>query len=182
MRHRRRLERLTERARAIESKRARSVRAKLCVGLDWDQILLQIAQAVRPEHVPIMEAIGSQLQDYSDRTPQRPGFPDRHGFLDWIFGLQDGRWSLSEQLPEAWLTAWRDGYRKEWGFDKRPWSPRPFNRCEDCRLALPNVGPDGRFEGPGFPACPACGGQRISQICFYDMRKFSLDGGRTDFF
>jgi hypothetical protein len=85
---------------AIESKRARAVRAKLCVGLDWKPILDLIEQATKPEHGPILQAIDLQVKDYEDRTPQRPGSPpSRHGFLEWIIGLQDGRWSLPEQLP-----------------------------------------------------------------------------------
>jgi hypothetical protein len=55
------------------------------------------------------------------------------------------------------------------------------HRCEDCRLGLPNVGPGGSFD-VRFEKCPACGGERISSICYFDMRKFSLDGGVHTFF
>ena len=106
-----------------------------------------------------------------------------HGFEEWAWGLQDGRWSLPEELPEAWLLAWRNGYVKHFGYEMRPWCPTPSSRCEDCRLALPPSDPEGRTgEAGGFKVCPACGGRRISHVCYFDMRKFSLDGGKTTFF
>jgi hypothetical protein len=99
--------------------------------------------------------------------------------VDWLFQLQDGISSLPSELPESWLKAWQRGYVHEFGSDKLPWSPHPFCRCEDCRLTLPNVGPDGTFKGNRFEVCPSCASSRISGICFFDMRYFSLDGGKT---
>lgn len=175
------LDRLRERARVIASRRARAIRATLCVGLDLEQILLLVAKAVGVEDRPIFEAIIEQGKDYAARTPQESdGYPDLHGFVDWLIQLRHGITSLPDELPKSWLIAWRDGYVREFGWSKRPWSPHPFHRCEDCRLALPNVGPDGSFDGRRFQSCPACGGRRISWICFHDMRKFRLDGEKTD--
>jgi|GEM_PF-5556008 len=182
MRQRRRLARLTERARTIADKRARAVRATVCVGLDIQRVAEMALAVIRPAHYPIGEAIYNQVIDYDSRTPEKEGdYPNLHGFVDWVWGLPYGFWSLPEELPESWLAAWRHGYRKEFGFEKLPWSPRISNRCEDCRFGLPNVGPDGSFER-SFDACPVCGGQRISGRCYFDMRKFSLDGGRTAVF
>ena len=182
MRKTRKLDDLRDRARAIASRRARAIQATVCAGLDFEQIDDMVGRAVRPEDESILDAIAEQVEDYDARTRQREtGYPDLHGFLDWMLQLQDGISSLPAELPRAWLAAWRDGYIREFGWGKRPWSPNPFHRCEDCRLALPNVGPGGSLEDR-FEACPACGGQRISDVCFWDMRKFSLDGGKTTFF
>jgi hypothetical protein len=140
-----------------------------------------MATALRLEHEPIMTNIFEQIEDYAARGfRSSDGSTPVHGFVEWLWGLQDGRWSLPEELPEAWLLAWRNGYVPEWGYDKNPWCPQPSNRCEDCRLGLPCTGPDGRAgESGGFRTCPTCGGKRISQVCYFDMRLFSLDGGIT---
>jgi hypothetical protein len=183
MLQRRKLDKLRDRAKTIATRRARSVRSTACVGLELEEILHLVELAVSPENYPILASIAEQIADYAARTPQKDGgFPDVHGFMDWTIQLHRGVSSLPTEIPKSWLTAWRDGYEAESGWDKLPWSPRPLNRCEDCRLTLPNVGPDGSFEGDRFQSCPACGGRRISGICFYDMRKFSLDGGKTDTF
>jgi hypothetical protein len=166
----------------MKAERAQTIRARLCIGLGPVEIFNLICAAIRPEHHPIMEAIWMQLPDYETRGRKGPdGLPAVHGFVDWIWGLEDGRWSLPEELPGTWLVAWRDGYKREWGGDKEPWCPHPFQRCEGCRLALPNVGPTGSLEDE-FTSCPACRSTTISSVCFFDMRKFSLDGGVTTFF
>jgi hypothetical protein len=182
VRQKRKLDQLRDRARAIEAKRARAIRATLCVGLELEEILELVIKAIRDEYAPVMETVFHQIDDYDARTqPGKVGYKWQHGFIDWLVGLQDGIWSLPAELPEAWLVTWRDGYEPEFSWDKLPWTPRPHRRCEGCRLALPCVGANSKSGARDFEACPACGGTRISGICFYDMRKFTLDG-KTDFF
>ena len=183
MRQKRKLNQLRDRAWAIESKRARAIRSTLCVGLEWEQVVTLVSKSIKSEHEPIVNTICEQIGDYTARTPpSNNGYQSVHGFVEWIEGLEDGRWSLPEELPEAWLATWRDGYEREFSWAKQPWSPRPHRRCEGCRLALPHVFEDSKSRVSSFNACPACGGTRISGVCFYDMRKFSLDGGKTDFY
>jgi hypothetical protein len=184
MRHRRRLDRLRDRATTARTEKARAVRARVCVGLEIERVLELVEAAVRPEHGPILDAICRQAEDYEARGYRPPdGSVPVHGFLEWVWGLQDGWWSLPEELPEDWLLAWRNGYAPYRFHDKTPWCPRTSQRCEDCRLGLPCTGPDGRAGADGwFRACPACGGTRLSVNCLFDMRKFSFDGGKTTFF
>jgi hypothetical protein len=152
------------------------------VGLGRQQVLELVCATLRAEHEPIVRAIFTQIEDYAARGFRPPdGSTPVHGFVNWLWGLQDGRWSLPEELPEDWLLAWRNGYAPYYFSDgRRPWCPHPWSRCEDCRMGLPCTDADGRAgEGGGFRACPVCEGRRISSVCFFDMRLFSLDGGIT---
>jgi hypothetical protein len=111
MHHRRRLDRLRDRARKVQTEKARAVRARLCVGLGMEQVLELVIAAIRPEHEPILKALHDQIEDYAARGYRPPdGSNPVHGFVEWLWGLQDGLWSLPEELPEAWLLAWRNGY------------------------------------------------------------------------
>ena len=56
MRHRRRLDRLRDRARAARTSRARAIRARLCVGLEPEEIMDLVVAAIRPEHLRVLEA------------------------------------------------------------------------------------------------------------------------------
>jgi len=121
MRHRRRLDKLRARAQAVQTEKARAIRARLCVGLDPQKVMELVYASVRPEHHSVLEAICDQAHDYQARGHRRPDDPPpAHGFVDWVWGLMDGRWSLPEELPEVWLTAWRDGYHRHWGFEELP--------------------------------------------------------------
>jgi hypothetical protein len=178
MRHRRRLDRLREQALRVAADRQRVIRMRACVGADIDQLCQLIARSIRPEDQPILEAIMDQMVDYSERARPHPdGTRPWHGFVDWISSLVEGWGALPERLPTAFLTAWRDGYEREAGWDKSPLTPVATKRCEDCRLVLPNRDADGTFGK--FSACPACGGRRISGMNLFKPPTFSLDGGIT---
>lgn len=138
MRHRRRLDKLRDRARQTRTERAWAIRSRVCVGLDPEQVLGLVMAAVRSEHRPIIEAIDRQTEDYHARGRRRPdGSPPAHGFLDWLCGLNDGRWSLPEELPEAWLAAWRDGYVPEWGVREVPLVPAPVRAVQGLPAGPP---------------------------------------------
>jgi hypothetical protein len=58
-----------------------------------------VEAAVRPGHCPILDAIAARAEDHEARGHRRPDSPPPvHGFPEWVRGLQDGRWSLPEEL------------------------------------------------------------------------------------
>lgn len=178
MRHRKRLDNLRDNLRALATNRGRAVRTRACVGANWHRLIELVLSAVRAQDEELVAEIINHCDDYAARSrPNQDGTRSPHGFIGWIMALGYGWGTLPEELPHAFLTAWRDGYQREFGWKKEPWSPHAFCRCEDCRLMLPNCAADG--SAGGFNTCPACNGTRISDMNFFRPGTFSLDGGRT---
>jgi hypothetical protein len=97
----------------------------------------------------------------NDRRPPRKlpngeTVKDIHGFLYWLWGLQEGCSSLPETMPPELLLAWRNGHVNH----PAGTTPVPIRRCEDCLLVLPNASVDGY--GPSMGPCPVCGSENIS--------------------
>jgi hypothetical protein len=155
-----RLFKLEEKVKVMTSGRGRSVRNRQCKGATWEELLQMIEESLLPESVPVLENIFDQIEEYGQRPPRKLPNGEMaeniHGFLFWLWGLQEGSSSLPEKMPPELLWAWRNGYTNH----PAGVSPVPIRRCEDCLLVLPNCTPDGF--GPTFSPCPVCGGQNIS--------------------
>jgi hypothetical protein len=68
----------------------------------------------------------------------------RHPFREWLYGLQEGRWSLPEWLPRALL----EGLCAPSGSIR--W------RCRTCRLGL--------CDARTYSWCPGCGGTNLEDL------------------
>lgn len=119
-------------------------------------VLEAIERAVAPRDRWILDVIADQVEEYGESHPD-----DEHGFCEWILLIEDGAASLPDKIPFTVLTAWRDAYDTDFHGTGKPWAPKPFWRCEDCRMVLPHC--------PGWSGpCPVCQGSRI---WFADLSK-----------
>jgi hypothetical protein len=119
-----------------------------------------IEESLLPESVPVVETIFDQIEEYHQRPrrklPNGETAENIHGFLYWLWCLQEGCSSLPEAMPPELLLAWQNGYVNHPAGS----TPVPIRRCEDCLLVLPNASVDGF--GPSIGPCPACGSENIS--------------------
>jgi hypothetical protein len=140
---------LLETTGELLSRKRKADAAIRLMGADLEEIVDALEAAVAPEDRPLLAEIDRQIEDYGERQPDR-----MHGFLEWVLLLHKGSRSLPERIPADLLRTWRDGYSERWGFDGSPRSLSASWRCEDCKMALPNAGPNGTL----FPSdCPVCG-------------------------
>jgi hypothetical protein len=119
-----------------------------------------LEESLLPESVPMLETIFDQIEEYDQRPrrklPNGETAENIHGFLEWLWCLQEGCSSLPEKIPPELLLAWRNGYVNHPAGS----TPVPIRRCEDCLLVLPNCSPDGF--GHCISPCPVCGSENIS--------------------
>ncbi len=136
-------------------------------GKTLQAVINSVEKATAPEDRHILEAIAEQIEHYSEWYNSRPprqlangktAGPEYHGFIGWLWALQDGFGLLPSKLPRRFLELWRDGYCRVWGIDGGPWAPKPLSRCASCKLILPHC----RGQGDWDRLCPACGSERIS--------------------
>jgi hypothetical protein len=155
-----RVRRLEEKANMMAKGRGRLVCSRLCKGASFDELMQMVEESLLPESGPVLKDIHDQIEEYSRRPPRKlPNgemTQDIHGFMYWLWDLQEGNSSLPEKIPPELLLAWRNGYTNHPGGA----TPVPIRRCEDCLLVLPNCTPDGF--GPSINPCPACGSENIS--------------------
>jgi hypothetical protein len=155
-----RIRRLEEEVNMMARGRGRSVRSRLCKGATWEEMLQMLEESLLPESVPVVETIFDQIEEYDQRPPRKlpngETAKDIHGFLYWLWGLQEGSSSLPEKMPPELLLAWHNGYVNH----PAGATPVPTRRCEDCLLVLPNASVDGF--GHTFGPCPVCGSENIS--------------------
>ena len=70
-------------------------------------------KAIAPESWPVMEDILSQIDDYAAQPPHEFNGvvrPRVHGFLEWLFYVQEEHAPLPETIPHALLLAYRNGH------------------------------------------------------------------------
>ena len=150
MDHRKRVDKMLETVRPMVDLRRKAKRTSRLKGADLAIILEAVEQAVAEADRPILEEMVFQVEEYGEA---RPG--EHHGFLEWLLLLQDGVAALPDRLPLSVLIAWRDRYVSQWDGLGRPWTPRPFWRCEDCLMVLPHG------EGGWADPCPVSGSSRV---------------------
>src|SRR5262245_37521369 len=140
--------------------RGSPVRSRLCKGATWEELLHMLEESLLPESVPVLETIFDHIEEYYQRParelPNGETVKNIHGFLRWLWCLQEGCSSLPEKMPPELLLTWRNGYINH----PAKATPVPIRRCEDCLLVLPNASPDGF--GPCITPCPVCGSENIS--------------------
>jgi hypothetical protein len=152
----RRLNKLLDAAKGVCRTRRREARRVMCKGMPWNDLLEAVVAAVAQEDCDVLERIMGFVEERA-ATPyvenRLTGEPkkDEHGnivyeihhFIYWLWGLQEGSWSLPERLPRAVLEGFADRHGCVlW-------------RCEDCFLGLAN--------GRGYyDHCPVCGSDNIS--------------------
>ncbi len=155
-----RLKKLEEAVGKAAKGRGQSIRSRYCTGASWEGMLQMIEESLLPESGLVLKDIDDQIEEYSRRPPRKlPNgemTQDIHGFMYWLWDLQEGNSSLPEKIPPDLLLAWRNGYTNH----PAGATPVPIRRCEDCLLVLPNSSPDGF--GPSINPCPACGSENIS--------------------
>jgi hypothetical protein len=155
-----RIRRLEEEVTMIARGRGRSVRSRLCKGSTWQELLQMVVESLLPESVPVLENIFDQIEEYKQRPsrtlPNGEAVENNHGFLEWLWCLQEGCSSLPEKIPPELLLAWQNGFVNHPAGS----TPVPIRRCEDCLLMLPNCTPNGF--GPCISPCPVCDSENIS--------------------
>ena len=155
-----RIRRLEEEVNMMARGRGRSVRSRLCKGAPWKELLHLLEESLLPESVPVLETIFDQIEEYGQRParklPNGETAENIHGFLYWLWGLQEGSSSLPEKMPPELLLAWRNGYVNHPAGS----TPVPIRRCEDCLLMLPNCTPNGF--GACISPCPVCDSENFS--------------------
>jgi hypothetical protein len=155
----------------MAGKRRRTIRRRQCQNATWEELLQLVDESILPESWPVMEDILSQIEEYHERPPRELANgemkKDVHGFVEWLWGLQDGWAELPETIPHAVLLSWRNGYANHPAAS----TPIPIRRCEDCRMVLPNCTADGF--GPCITPCPVCGSNRIGHMNLWAWGTFS---------
>jgi hypothetical protein len=147
------------------------VRRRQCQDASWEELLRLVDESIPPESEPLVNDILDQIEDYHRRSDESPGGESRenvHGFVEWLWGLQEGWAELPEAIPHAVLLAWRNGSANHTAGG----TPIPMWRCEDCRMVLPNCTADGF--GPCITPCPVCGGERIGHMNLWAWGTFSF--------
>jgi hypothetical protein len=167
-----RVEKLLAEARTMAKTRRQEVRSRRCADATWEELLQMVDEALFPESYPVVEDILKQMEEYHQRPPRElPNGKlkkDIHGFVEWLWGLQDGWAALPETIPHAVLLAWRNGYANH----PAQSTPIPHCRCEDCHMVLPNCTADGF--GLYINPCPVCGSDRIGFMNLWAWGTFSL--------
>jgi hypothetical protein len=96
-----------------------------------------------------MRQVVDTANKYFDRPPRAIGngktVQDVHGFVRWLWGLEEGWSHLPQPIPAVLVERWRDQEPKN----------SPSQRCEDCRVAVP-----ANYQC-WFEVCPFCGGRTI---------------------
>lgn len=153
-----RLSKLVHKTHTPEPGRGRKVRMRSCAALEWDDLLAAVDKTLLPESLPILEGVLTLVNEYDQRrrAEGRDDFP--HGFVHWLYALQDGWALLPPRIPHAVMLAWKAGSAE--ALQRTGGSPRPFCRCEDCLMVLPNANPQGW--GPPISPCPVCGSERLA--------------------
>ncbi len=163
-----RVDKILNAVRPLVTAMRRANQTRSMKGKSLEAIVDAIETATAREDLPLLEEIGQQVEHYHSWYDSRPprqlangktAGRDYHGFIEWLFSLQDGFGTLPIRLPRRFLELWRDGYRRVWGLDGGPWAPKPLLRCADCRLILPHCATG---QGDWDRLCPACGSERIS--------------------
>jgi hypothetical protein len=105
--------------------RGRSICSRYCTGASWEGVLQMIEESLLPESGPVLKDIDDQIEEYSRRPPRKlPNgeiTQDIHGFMYWLWDLQEGNSSLPEIIPPELLLAWRNGYTNHPDLE-RPWN------------------------------------------------------------
>jgi hypothetical protein len=181
-----RIRKLAEQAKALGRRSFRVGRRRECVGASWERVWELFLQAVPEESHGVMEEIIGHCEDYAkngepSRLPGGVTQPPRHGFLDWIVGLQEGWADLPETIPHVVLVAWRNDYvrRQKRAAEIFPWVGNGHGasaaicwRCVHCHMVLPNAAPtEGGYGACIFP-CPVCGGREMQHMNFAKWGEF----------
>jgi hypothetical protein len=139
-----RLDKLTNAVRPMVARSRKAKRTSRFKGADLGTILKAIEAAVSLEDQPVLEAIARQALACEQST---------HGFVQWMWLIQDGVASLPDQIPTVVLLAWRGDFGKQ---------PQPLGRCQACKMVLPNV------REMWSASCLVCGNPLI---CYADLSK-----------
>jgi hypothetical protein len=193
-----RIEKLVRLATPTMMDRKLDEQRALCQGQPVEEILQHVRNATRPEDRELLDEVLDGLLSYYDK--RRPGAPNdilwggAHGFLQWLWSMQDGWSVLPRPVPRELLLAYRNGSRRRlketadrlalygkcpaMAFDDDDRAgiiayPLLLYRCQDCHVALPGCSPDGEHGGFG-PPCPSCGGRKIVHMNLPNWGEFVI--------
>jgi hypothetical protein len=138
-------------ARGLVRRKLAGGAAYRCQGKPFDEVVALVEAALPPGGADVLSAIAEQIQLVESQDPTTlPNGEKReptHGFVEWIWQLQDGNATLPEVIPLTVLTAWRDGF-SDMGTTERIRSavgsmervaghcPDPNTRCASCKLLV----------------------------------------------
>jgi hypothetical protein len=192
-----RIRALSNAARTVRPVLHAAIRRRKCRGATWDQLIDLVNASITEEDEDLVGRLMDQVEAYQALPPETGGLEPRerlHGFSPWLWGLQEGHWSLPERIPRAWWASWVEGYDRSAraeaedlayclahpyygqrdGLPNTPWIQF---RCDDCRMGLVWIPlPVGYAEAPGIlvrsTVCPVCDGRRIAMMTLHTWGKF----------